>query len=35
MEGLALARPLIRRDIMFDSEALGYREVFPTLPQEA
>ncbi|HVJ77279.1 MAG TPA: AAA family ATPase [Hyphomicrobium sp.] len=34
MEGLALARPLTRRDIMFDSNALGYREVFPTLPQE-
>ncbi|HEY8194859.1 MAG TPA: AAA family ATPase [Hyphomicrobium sp.] len=34
MEGLALARPLTRRDVMFDPEALGYREVFPTLPVE-
>lgn len=34
MEGLALARPLTRRDVMFDSAALGYREVFPRLPAE-
>ena len=34
MQGLALARPLTRRDIIFDSAALGYREVFPQLPME-
>ncbi|ADJ25123.1 AAA ATPase [Hyphomicrobium denitrificans ATCC 51888] len=34
MQGLALARPLTRRDIIFDSAALGYREVFPQLPTE-
>lgn len=34
MEGLALARPLTRRDVIFDSAALGYREVFPRLPME-
>lgn len=34
MEGLAMARPLTRRDIIFDSAALGYREVFPQLPME-
>jgi ATP-dependent exoDNAse (exonuclease V) alpha subunit len=32
LEGLALARPLTRRDIMFDPETLRYREVFPKLP---
>jgi ATP-dependent exoDNAse (exonuclease V) alpha subunit len=32
MEGLALARPLTRRDVLFESEALRYREVFPGLP---
>ncbi|MBA2126185.1 AAA family ATPase [Hyphomicrobium methylovorum] len=31
LEGLALARPLTRRDVMFDPEALGYRDVFPRL----
>jgi hypothetical protein len=31
LEGLALARPLTRRDIDFDSEVLRYREVFPRL----
>jgi ATP-dependent exoDNAse (exonuclease V) alpha subunit len=34
MEGLTLARPLTRRDMIFDSAALGYREVFPGLPEE-
>jgi hypothetical protein len=34
MEGLALARPLTRRDVLFESEALRYREVFPELPAE-
>jgi ATP-dependent DNA helicase PIF1 len=34
MEGLALARPLSRRDVLFDTEALRYREVFPQLPAE-
>jgi hypothetical protein len=34
MEGLAMARPLTRRDVLFDSAALGYREVFPRLPPE-
>lgn len=34
MEGLALARPLTRRDVLFESEALRYREVFPKLPAE-
>jgi len=34
LQGLALARPLTRRDIIFDSAALGYREVFPQLPME-
>jgi ATP-dependent exoDNAse (exonuclease V) alpha subunit len=34
MEGLALARPLTRRDVLFDSEALRYREVFPQLPAQ-
>ena len=31
LEGLALARPLTRRDVMFDPEVLGYREIFPKL----
>jgi ATP-dependent exoDNAse (exonuclease V) alpha subunit len=31
LEGLALARPLTRRDVMFDPAALGYRDVFPRL----
>lgn len=35
MEGLALARPLTRRDVIFDPAALGYREVFPRLPIES
>jgi len=34
MEGLALARPLTRRDVLFDESALGYREIFPALPVE-
>jgi ATP-dependent exoDNAse (exonuclease V) alpha subunit len=34
LEGLALARPLTRRDVMFDSEALRYRDVFPELPAQ-
>jgi ATP-dependent exoDNAse (exonuclease V) alpha subunit len=34
MEGLAMARPLTRHDVLFDSAALGYREVFPRLPPE-
>jgi ATP-dependent exoDNAse (exonuclease V) alpha subunit len=32
LEGLALARPLTARDVMFDPEALRYRELFPKLP---
>lgn len=31
LEGLALARPLTRRDIMFDPNAVGYRDVFSKL----
>ncbi|HRO50316.1 MAG TPA: DEAD/DEAH box helicase [Hyphomicrobium sp.] len=31
LEGLALARPLTPRDILFDRSALGYRERFPAL----
>jgi hypothetical protein len=31
MEGIALARPLTRRDLVFDPAALGYRELFPRL----
>ncbi|HML28558.1 MAG TPA: AAA family ATPase [Hyphomicrobium sp.] len=31
LEGLALARPLTRRDIMFDPSAVGYRDVFAKL----
>jgi ATP-dependent exoDNAse (exonuclease V) alpha subunit len=31
LEGLALARPLTKHDIVFDSEVLRYREVFPRL----
>jgi ATP-dependent DNA helicase PIF1 len=31
LEGLALARPLTRSDVLFDPEALGYRDVFPRL----
>lgn len=31
LEGLALARPLTRRDIMFDPGAVAYRDVFPEL----
>jgi ATP-dependent exoDNAse (exonuclease V) alpha subunit len=31
LEGLALARPLTRRDIMFDPSAIGYRDVFTKL----
>lgn len=31
LEGLALARPLTRRDIMFDPNAVAYRDVFATL----
>jgi ATP-dependent exoDNAse (exonuclease V) alpha subunit len=31
LEGLALARPLSRRDIMFDPSAIGYRDVFSKL----
>ncbi|MFT3732679.1 MAG: AAA family ATPase [Hyphomicrobium sp.] len=31
LEGLALARPLTRRDIMFDPSAIGYRDVFSRL----
>ena len=33
LEGLALARPLTRRDVVFDPEALRYRDVFPKLPR--
>jgi ATP-dependent DNA helicase PIF1 len=31
LEGLALARPLTRHDVVFDPEALRYRDVFPKL----
>jgi hypothetical protein len=31
MEGIALARPLTRRDLVFDPAALVYRELFPRL----
>ena len=31
LEGLALARPLRPRDILFDPAAMGYRDIFPTL----
>lgn len=31
LEGLALARPLRPKDILFDPAAMGYREIFPTL----
>lgn len=31
LEGLALARPLTPRDILFDRSALGYRDRFPAL----
>ncbi|MBY0560720.1 AAA family ATPase [Hyphomicrobium sp.] len=31
LEGLALARPLTRRDVMFDPSAIGYRDVFSKL----
>lgn len=31
LEGLALARPLVPRDVIFDPAALGYRQAFPTL----
>jgi ATP-dependent DNA helicase PIF1 len=31
LEGLALARPLTRRDIMFDPNAIAYRDVFSKL----
>jgi len=31
LEGLALARPLAPRDILFDHAALGYRDRFPAL----
>ena len=31
LDGLALARPLTRHDVLFDTEALRYRDVFPKL----
>lgn len=31
LEGLALARRLLPRDILFDRSAMGYRELFPSL----
>lgn len=31
MEGLALARPLQRRDVIFDARAMAYRKLFPSL----
>lgn len=31
LEGLALARPLTPRDILFDVSATGYRDIFPSL----
>ncbi len=31
MEGLALARPLRASDVLFDSSAMGYRDIFPRL----
>ncbi len=32
LEGLALARPLARSDVIFDQRALGYRSLFPPIP---
>ena len=31
LEGLALARPLKPRDVLFDRAAMGYRDLFPRL----
>jgi hypothetical protein len=31
LDGLALARPISRSDIVFDQRALGYRSLFPTI----
>lgn len=31
LEGLAFARPLRPRDVLFDPAAMGYRDLFPTL----
>jgi hypothetical protein len=31
LEGLALARRLEPRDILFDRAAMGYRDLFPSL----
>jgi ATP-dependent DNA helicase PIF1 len=31
LEGMALARPLTPRDILFDASATGYRDIFPAL----
>lgn len=31
LEGLALARPLVPRDILFNVSATGYRDIFPSL----
>ncbi len=31
LEGLALARPLSPRDVLFDVSATGYRDIFPSL----
>ena len=33
LDGLALARPISRSDIIFDERALGYRSLFPPIPQ--
>jgi ATP-dependent exoDNAse (exonuclease V) alpha subunit len=31
LDGLALARPIRRSDIIFDEQALGYRRIFEAL----
>lgn len=35
LDGLALARPISRSDVIFDERALGYRSLFPALPGSA
>jgi ATP-dependent DNA helicase PIF1 len=32
LDGLALARPMGRSDVIFDQRALGYRSLFPAIP---
>jgi hypothetical protein len=31
LDGLALARPMTRSDVIFDERALGYRSLFPAI----